>query len=382
MSIVLMGSTSGSITLQEPAVAGSTVLELPASSGTVALGNQLGLRNRLINGAMVIDQRNAGASVTPVSGQYLVDRWRAGLTQSSKFSVQQNAGAVTPPAGFTNYLGVTSLSAYSVTGNDNFTIQQIIEGFNVADLNWGTANAQACTLSFWVRSSLTGTFGGSIATTKTATWVMPFSYTISSANTWTFITVAITAPTATGGTNNDNTTGAFVRFGLGSAGTSVGGTSGIWTNAGNYVQPSGTVSVVGTNGATFYITGVQLEVGSQATSFEYRQYGQELALCQRYFSRISGFIGIMANSTTFSPTIQYPVEMRATPTFSLTAVLGITDTVAQDFVQSSTNVAIPVSRANNIAAQLTFANFSGMTSYRTAITRPNDSGIVLVSAEL
>ena len=276
-----------------------------------------GFRNRILNGGMVIDQRNAGASVTPASGAttYTLDRWQSFFTQASKLTVQQNAGAVTPPPGFVNYLGFTSSSAYAVAGNDAFQFAQVIEGFNVADLNWGSASAQPATLSFWVRSSLTGAFGGSIATTRTAVWVMPFTFTISSANTWTYVTVAIPAPTATGGTNNDNSAGVFVRFGLGATGTSAGGTVGTWTNAGNFVQPSGTVSVVGTSGATFYITGVQLEAGSVATPFERRPFGTELQLCQRYFESqyykgtayASG-----VNSVIF--TIPMKVTKRATPT--------------------------------------------------------------------
>ena len=170
------------------------------------------------------------------------------------------------------------------------------------------------------KRQITGTFGGSIATTKTAVWVMPFTYTISSANTWTYITVAIPAATSTGGTNNDNTVGLYVRFGLGSAGTFSGGTAGSWTNAGNYIQPSGTVSVVGTNAATWYVTGVQLEVGSVATPFEREIYSQTLAKCQRYYYRItpvvSARICMSFNSTTTVAygTIPFPIKMRATPT--------------------------------------------------------------------
>ena len=241
------------------------------------------MRNRVINGAMEIDQRNAGASVTIGAGvnTYTVDRWAVYAAQASKLSAQQNAGAVTPPAGFSNYIGVTSLSSYSVTGNDLFQLYQVIEGFNCIDLGWGTASAKPATLSFWVRSSLTGTFGGSLATTSGGVWVLPFSYSIPSANTWTFVTIAI--PASSSATPNlNNAGGIFVRFGLGSAGTSAGGTAGTWTNAGNYTQPSGTVSVVGTNGATFYLTGVQLEVGSVATPFERRLYTTELDLCRRY----------------------------------------------------------------------------------------------------
>jgi len=160
-TIVTNGATSGNITLQATAIAGSTVLTLPATTGTVLTdqtNNYTGFKNRIINGAMAIDQRNAGASVTPTTdGTFTVDRWKVGITQASKFSVQQNAGAVTPPVGFGNYLGCTSLSAFSIATGDVFAITQAIEGFNTADLNWGTANASTVTLSFKVYSSLTGT---------------------------------------------------------------------------------------------------------------------------------------------------------------------------------------------------------------------------------
>ena len=154
-------------------------------------GVSQGFKNRIINGAMVIDQRNGGASITPTSGQFSVDRWKMVLSQASKYTAQQNAGSVTSPAGFTNYLGITSSSAYSVLSSDYFFISQGIEGYNMADLNWGSANAKTATLSFWVRSSLTGTFGGSIGNVN-GDRSYPFSYTISSANTWEYKTVTIT----------------------------------------------------------------------------------------------------------------------------------------------------------------------------------------------
>lgn len=298
------------------------------SDGSVAVGGgnispQTGFKNRIINGDMRIDQRNAGASVTaPLGSTYTLDRWILGAGQASKLTVQRNAGSVTPPAGFVDYLGVTATSAYTLAADDGFSLQQIIEGFNVADLAWGTASAQPAVLSFWVRSSLTGTFGGSIATTKTAVWVMPFTYTISAANTWTYVTVPITAPTATGGANTDNSAGVYVRFGLGATGTRAGGSNGVWTNAGNYFQPAGTVSVVSTNGATFYITGVQLEAGSVATPFEFRSIGQELALCQRYFQKIaSGAGGLIGSAWFWTSTvgdvyIPFKTSMRASPSVS------------------------------------------------------------------
>ena len=282
---------------------------------TIGASSSATMKNRIINGGMVIDQRNNGASVTPVNGQYLVDRWVAYLTQTSKFTAQQNAGPVTPPAGFTNYLGITSLSAYSVLSTDQFQIGQAIEGFNFSDLAWGTANAKTVTLSFWVYSSLTGAFGGSIRNDSTNRSYC-FSYTISSANTWTQISVTIAGDTSgTWLTNNGR--GFLIVWGLGS-GSTLTTTAGSW-QTGNFVQPTGSVSVVGTSGATFYLTGVQLEVGTVASSFDYRDYGRELILCQRYYEygnfRIDGY---GSSSVRLSTTYGYKVNKRINPTVTFT----------------------------------------------------------------
>ena len=238
-------------------------------------------RNRIINGDMRIDQRNSGASVTipATTVTYTMDRWAAFGSAASKFSVQQDAGAVTPPAGFVDYRGVTSLSAYTVGSSEGFWVRQPIEGFNIADLGWGTANAKTVTLSFWVRSSLTGTFGGSLVDNFTPL-SYPFSYTISAANTWEQKSITIVGPT-TGTFPTNNTAGLYMIFGLGT-GSTFSGTAGSWTGA-NLQNVTGATSVVGTNGATWYITGVQFEVGSAATTFERRPYGTELQLCQRYY---------------------------------------------------------------------------------------------------
>lgn len=285
-----------------------------ASGGVLAPISSV-MRNRIINGAMVIDQRNAGAAVVATgTNNFPVDRYNIGFIQTNKFTAQQNAGSVTPPVGFTNYLGITSSSAYSVLTGDAFLIDQRIEGFNIADLGWGTANAATVTLSFWTRSSLTGTFGGCLSNSA-VNRSYPFSYTISSANTWEYKTITIAGDT-TGTWLINNGIGIILRFGLGS-GATFSGTAGAW-GAGNLVQPTGTVSVVGTNGATFYITGVQLEKGTQATSFEYRQYGTELALCQRYFQKYTGALlsGYNATSGTIFTTLLFPVELRANPTIN------------------------------------------------------------------
>jgi len=281
---------------------GDTGIQTPMYNGSItanAVTPSVNMKNRIINGAMVIDQRNAGASVTPANTDYTLDRWRSLLTQSSKYTVQRNAGSVTPPAGFTNYLGVTSSSAYSVVSSDYFVQQQFIEGFNTADLAFGTANAKTITVSFWVRSSLTGTFGGSVFNND-GSRCYAFTYTISSASTWEQKSITIAGDT-TGTWNTTNLCGLGICFGLG-VGSTNSISAGAWGSTFGY-SATGATSVVGTNGATFYITGVQLEVGSTATSFDYRPYGTELALCQRYYQ--TSYQGSAVGSATTTNAIGF-----------------------------------------------------------------------------
>ena len=295
-----------------------------------------GFKNRIINGGMVIDQRNAGASVTPTSPVYTLDRWFAGLSQSSKYSVQRNAGSVTPPTGFINYFGATSLSAYSVLSTDSFNIQQRIEGFNFSDLAWGTASAATVTLSFWVRSSLTGTHSGALWN-NAFNRSYPFTFTINSANTWEQKSITITGDTS-GTWTTDNSIGLGVSFNLGS-GSSYLGTAGAWGAAGTN-GATGSVSVVGTNGATFYITGVQLEKGVTATSFDYRPYGTELQLCQRYCVQWNGTNLPYATGQVNSATVCYstiPFAMRATPTAAFLSV-NVNDAGVANALSSVINI--------------------------------------------
>jgi hypothetical protein len=278
--------------------------------------NNVSFRNRIINGAMVIDQRNAGASVTPTNGLYTLDRWGADVSQASKFTVIQSS---TAPAGFSNSLLVTSSSAYTVGTNDYFALHQFVEGFNTADFSFGTASATSITLSFWVRSSLTGTFGvGLRGASNTRSYTA--TYTISTANTFEYKTITIPGDTSgTWLTNNDVGIGLFFSLGIGSANSI---TAGSW-QAVNATSPTGAGSVVGTNGATWYVTGVQLEAGTTASPFEYRQYGTELQLCQRYFYSLGGtasyeFIGCgnCFASNQILMLVTMPVKMRSAPTLS------------------------------------------------------------------
>ena len=291
--------------------------------GSIVSSGSQGFKNKIINGAMMIDQRNAGASVTPADGAYTLDRWSTIATAASKLSIQQNAGSVSTLAtgGFLNYLGITSLSAYSVGAGDVFGIQQRIEGFNTSDLQWGTANAKTVTLSAWVYSSLTGTFGGSIINSA-ANYSYPFTYTISTANTWTQISITITGPTAGTWIGATNGIGVQVNFGVG-GGATYSGTAGAWAAQQKYTA-TGAVSVVGTNGATFYITGVQLEKGTTVSTFEFRSYQKELLLCQRYYQKYTALSGNYvafgagrgAGSTTVFCYFKYTTTVRATPTIT------------------------------------------------------------------
>lgn len=317
--VVIQVYTLTSLTNALPST-GGTVTGATTFNSTVSINGAngsgyTGYKNRIINGGMVIDQRYAGAATANTINGFTLDRWYAYQSTSGKYTVQQNAGSITPPAGYGNYLGVTSASAYSILTTDQFLIQHKIEGFNTADLAWGTASAATVTLSFWVRSSLTGTFGGSIQNSAQSR-CYPFSYAISSANTWEQKSITIAGDTTGTWVGATNGTGITLNFSL-ATGATYSGAAGAWTGTSFISSVTGATSVVGTSGATFYVTGVQLERGSNATSFEFRDYGRELQMCQRYYQIYAGMTiegyasGTQLRLTTMFP---LPVEMRAAPT--------------------------------------------------------------------
>jgi hypothetical protein len=294
------------------------------------------MRNRIINGAMLVSQRN-GTSATSVSGNdvYTIDRYKGWANGGGVFSVTQST---TAPSGFSNSALITVTSAdSSIAASDNYRFAQVIEGYNIADLNYGSSGAKSVTLSFWVQSSVTGTFGGSFYSSS-ATRSYVFNYTISSANTWTYITTTATGDTS-GSWNNTNGQGMTIYFDLGS-GSNYENATGSWVGSEKF-RTSGNATLISTNGATWYVTGVQLEAGTTASPFEYRQYGTELALCQRYCCVIpvssagisDGIIGPWGanyNATNGRVWYSMPVTMRTTPSVSLTgnqySIIGVNDT--------------------------------------------------------
>jgi hypothetical protein len=324
--------------------ASNAVVELTKPDPT----NGFSFRNRIINGDMRIDQRNAGASVSYAAGAsgYNEDRWNMDNSTDGAVTVQQSTVA---PTGFVNSLLVTvSTADSSLASGQRCRIFQRVEGFNCSDFLWGSANAQTVTISFWVRSSLTGTFGGALRNAS-SNRSYAFTYSISAANTWEYKTVNVAGDT-TGTWATGNTSGIEVGFGLGAA-SDLSGTAGTWTATAN-VSATGAVSVVGTTGATFYITGVQLEAGSVATPFERRPYGTELVLCQRYYQKsysqtvvpatvtFAGAVQWVSTSTNtqanYQP-IRFPVVMRAAPTVTLYSTVTGTSGRVRNF-QTSTDL--------------------------------------------
>jgi hypothetical protein len=359
--------------------------------------SNLGIRNRIINGNMAIDQRNAGASVTvsATTNTYIVDRFLIYTAGASKVSGQQSS---TAPAGFANSLLITSLAATTASSGDLYMFRQAIEGYNIADFNWGSVNAKTVTLSFWVRSSLTGTFGGSL-TNGDVNRNYPFSYTINSANTWEQKTITI-AGDQSGTWNTTNGTGIRLYFNLGS-GSSFNGTAGAWATTSDVTFPSGSQSLVGTNGATLYITGVQLEKGSVATPFDFRHITKELLLCQRYYVRwknSSTSNGLVFNpqscpiqsATTGNIAINQalPVSMRTSATSVTTNLTNASYTT--DWTMDSCFVTGNVTKTGTVGFNLT-ASASSVTLALTGATwspQPNifyitsTNGYVDISAEI
>ena len=269
--------------------------------------------NRIINGDMRIDQRGvaSGGGGGTATG-YTVDRWSFG-NLTGKGTWRQNLNAVSSPAGFPYYLGFQSSSAYTPGATEVFQFAQTLEGDAVSDFAWGTASAQPVTLSFWAYSSLTGAFSGAVGN-YAFTRAYPFSFSLPAANTWTKIVVTIPGDTGGAWVISGNAGSVVVDFDLGT-GATYRGTAGAWAATG-YAGVTGAVRVVSTNAATFYVTGVKLEIGSVATPFNRQSLAKSMADCQRYYQNYTSLFTYAAYAPAgqvFYNTFTIPI-MRATPT--------------------------------------------------------------------
>jgi hypothetical protein len=320
-------------------------------------------KNRIINGAMQIDQRNAGAAVTiSTANVYCLDRWSVSEASDATFTVQQDSSA---PAGFINSAKITvTVADASVAASQYNVFQQRIEGLNCADLGWGTASAATVTLSFWVRSSLTGTFGGAI-TNSAYNRSYPFTYSISAANTWEQKTITIAGDTS-GTWLTTNGIGMTIYFDLGS-GVDNTGTANAWVGAGN-VGTDSTVQLVNTLNATWQVTGVQLEKGSTATAFDYRPYGTELSLCQRYFLMLGGNSsndsvaqGQSYTSTACGFPVRFPVTMRTTPTLDTFTASNWSATNGAGALIAATSITLFGGQTSTYGCALSTTVASGLT---------------------
>jgi hypothetical protein len=343
--------------------------------------NTFGFKNRIINGDMRIDQRNSGSSITlTTSASYPVDRWAAFEESDGVMTAQRVADA---PTGFLNSIKFTTTTAdSSITGAERVYTLHGIEAQNMVDLAWGTASAKAVTVSFWVKSSLTGTFGGSLRGNLN----YPFSYTISSANTWEQKTINIAGPT-TGTWPTDNSLFVYVTFGMG-IGPSLSGGGGAWT-ASNFIAPSGAVAVIGTLNATFQVTGVQLEKGDIATSFDVRPYGTELALCQRYFQMVGTgtgkeiAFGAYWGTAEFDCFATFQTSMRTAPTIyqvTGTNYFGIEKSGGDDVFDAWSGVA----RATTFGGLLYVSggSVSGTAGYAAVVQTLNSLATLAFQSEL
>jgi hypothetical protein len=348
--------------------------------------NNTTMRNRIINGAMVIDQRNAGASVALSSGAgfYATDRFTIRLDASSgSTAIKANVA----PSGFTNSLNITIGTGAAPTSGQVGFADQRIEGFNIFDLGWGGANAQAITLSFWVRSSLTGSFGGAIRNSAVDRCYV-FPYTINAANTWEYKTITIDGDTS-GTWLTNNGVGIYLSFDIGEGSSRSTATTGSWLSVNTPGLSSG-VKLCSTSSATWNITGVQLEAGTTASPFEYRLYGTELALCQRYYyRRLSTGTGrsistlqAYATSAAFGNIANLPVTMRATPTAAVSAVSDFSLSIANSSAASFTAISLSNTTIDNIATGGVTGSSGLAAGNATNFVSANSTGWIDASAEL
>ena len=334
---------------------------------------------------MVFSQRNGTSAITlNTQGSVIFDfdRWSRQIYQAGKLTLQQVTDA---PSGFSYSIKATTVSAITGSSADYYQFNQPIEGFNTAHLAYGTSSARTTTLSFWVKSTLTGKWSGAVKNSA-SNRAYTFSYYINSPSTWEYKTVTIPGDTSGTWIGSTNGIGLRLMYDLGTSRTDLQGTLNSWTATNSYASSTG-VKLVQNASATWQITGVQLEVGKVATPFEHRSYGEELALCQRYFTVMpNGILGVASSTTSVVYSYHLPTQMRATPSVSLTSTNQRQgDTVAQGISLTSASISISTYANSSVAAfSISGTPSANFTPYRTYLYEGTGSfpAQVHLSAEL
>jgi len=276
-----------------------------------------GRRNIVINGAMQVAQR--GTQTGHATG-YTLDRWNVRTTGSARFTVSKDTD-VPSGQGFGSSIKIDVTTADTDAGTGDFgAFRTVLEGQDVQSICKGSSNAKELTLSFWIKSTVTGTYTVELYDSDNARQVSK-SYTVNTSNTWEKKTITFPADT-TGSFDNDNAASLFLQFGLAMGSDFAGGTlSTTWTSANTPDRFAGQVNAFSSTSNNIYLTGVQLEVGSVATEFEHRSFGEELALCQRYYEEYDFPANFRMMSTTdgyAQIVVHYKVEKRASATMTTT----------------------------------------------------------------
>lgn len=380
------GVTIDGVLLKDGGV-GSATAAITAYLSSINGGQIGGNRNLIINGSQAIAQRGASAvTVTGSAGYRTVDRFKTDIDGSGggDFSHAQSTD-VPSGQGFqysSKFTTVTQASQPTSEGNRH-QLYTLLEEQDVFHLEWGTSNAKTCTLSFWVKGSVTGTYGFIFGHYGSGgTYYYYTNYTINSANTWEKKTITVTGPTVGGNNAGGNSFGLRVEWILGVGSDAETGTLNQWTTSSTMRTAANTVYLPETSGATLYLTGVQLEVGETATPFEHRSYGDELARCQRYAQLIGlGGLGRWSSGTTAEIFYNQWTPMRSSPSATLQTTTLFMFAVGLNS-GNATGCSIPFSTLNYTGGQVGITKTGGVSVSAGDIAALMENDCILLDAEL
>jgi len=365
----------------------SKAAELAALIANVNKGSSLANKNFIINGNMSCWQR-ATAATAQGNGQYnTVDRWKGWVNGGGAYTTEQSTGHLAT-TGHENALKFSVTTAdTSIAAGDYYSFVQFIEGQNLQSLQYGTSDAKPITLSFWVKATKTGTNTVSITKDDSTAYRMIKEYTISSSNTWEYKTITIEPDSnikAGGGAIANDTGRGFQITWILKYGSNYEGTADTWTTSGHYTTTN-QVNHMDSTSNTFYITGVQLEIGEKATEFEHEPYETTLAKCQRYYIKYQAgsaysYLGSgqVSASTTARIVFQFPTEMNHVPVLEQSAnnTLNVYATDSEAFSADAT-----INNPSNHSSAITCTVSSGLTAKAGASITANNSTSAFLAFE-